>query len=129
MFSCDCHYYAANQFSVAKPLFQEAVDQNGASWLNLSRLANTCQQLGQRKAVQATLQQLSDLYTTTQDVGYLVAQAHIYCATDEKDKAVTYLNRAIKKGFAYSPNTFGNDFMLATLHGYPPFEALVKAKN
>ncbi len=122
-------YYATNQFAIAKPLFQEAIDQTGTSWLNLSRAGNTCQQLGQRKSVTATLKQLEDLYTSTQDAGYLVAQAHIYSNTDDKDKAITLLNRAIKKGFAYSPTTFGNDIMLANLQGYPPFEALVKAKG
>ena len=122
-------YYAANQFAIAKPLFQEAIDQTDNSWLNLSRLGNTCQQLGQRKTVAAILKQLEDLYTNTQDVGYLVAQAHIYSNTDDKDKAITLLNRAIKKGFAYSPTTFGNDIMLINLQGYPPFEALVKAKG
>ena len=122
-------YYTTNQFAIAKPLFQEAIDQTGNSSLNLSRAGSTCQQLGQRKAVAAILKQLESLYTSTQDASYLVAQAHIYCKTDDKDKAITLLNRAIKKGFAYSPTTFGNDVMLVDLQGYPPFEALVKAKG
>ena len=122
-------YYATNQFAIAKPLFQEAIDQNGNTWLNLSRLGNTCQQLGNRKDVQVILKQLADLYTKNQDAGYLVAQAHIYSHTDNKDKAVTLLNRAIKKGFAYGPTTYQNDIMFIGLKGYLPFEAIVKPKG
>lgn len=122
-------YYVTQQYSIAKPLFQEAIDKNGPTWLNLSRLGNTCQQLGHIKSVQKILQQLTDLYQSTDDVGYLVAQAHIYSLTDDKNKAVTFFNRAIKKGFAYSPTTFGNDLMLLSLKGYPPFEALIKTRD
>ena len=122
-------YYATEQFTIAKTLFQEAIEKNGNTWLNLSRLGTTCQQLGQIKAIQALLQQLEASYKTTQDVGFLIAQAHIYSQTDNKNKAVTLLSRAIKKGFAYSPTTFGNDERLVALHGYPPFEALIKPKG
>lgn len=123
-----CLYLSAEEYAKALTFFKKNIQENGNSWLALSRLGSTYGLLGNKEKANSILTQIEKLYAETKDAGYLIAQAHVQTSLGEKEKAVSLMQQAHKKGHAYSPSNYKNDIMFVSLNDFPPFEEFVAPK-
>ncbi|MEL7161264.1 MAG: hypothetical protein AAFN92_10950, partial [Bacteroidota bacterium] len=132
-------HYLAEEYEVALPLLERSVEEisqrkqhvsgSGSPWTRFSRLAACQFQLGDEAAFAATMNRMESEYERTEAPGYLIAQAHGYALREEPARAVGLVKAAFADAHPYGPRSYGNDYGLAILRGFPAFEEFVKRKG
>jgi tetratricopeptide (TPR) repeat protein len=125
-------YYYLDDFDQALQYYRQIMVQQDSTWSNLQRLGCIYAKMGQQEEAMNVVKvfqawDLEDQYDRGENK---YAQARVYAALGEREKALELMRQAFKEGVGFNNNsTFEMDYEFIPLQGYPSFEEFVKPKG
>jgi predicted Zn-dependent protease len=120
--------FQAGQFAEAYPLAKRLMAAHPENWEYLTVAGVIAAAIGDREELQRLARALGELQPPYLRGLNIYGQAAIAASLGEKSRAVTLLREAIRKGETDIQLDDADPFFLS-LHGYPPYEELVKPEG
>lgn len=124
LYSAYAMLYTKN-YKTAEPLFREAQTDKPEDVALLTALATTYQNNGKNKEASEVLATLDGLRTDYQFGTIDYAMARFYAASNDQEKSMNYLNRAIAAGDNYGLQKYQNDHHFIKYWDTPSFKNIL----
>lgn len=115
------YYFLTEQYGQLIPELRENLNADSNSLSKLTMLAISYAKIGNPQEAVSYVEQIEAQRAPYQygSVDYHLAQ--YYAMTNQKDKAINALLKAVASGYIFDPNSYGNDFHFVNLKEHPKF--------